>query len=498
MAPSVRSVSAAMLATAGNFRRALNKSQDANLDLAASPLSLSDLNTQVGDDVALRVLPIGNDVQNAYHTELGQLLEKEGNKVEFVGTTPNGEESSKSETIDELIARAETSVPSFLPNVVIVNAGTADCEQGADGKEAGDKIVKLLEVSYDGSSSASVVLTTSVLPEDTEVQQCVNDVNNKIRNLADEQQEQERKVVLVDLDSDKPIETGDDSLPTKEGYKTIAQLLFDGIDDAGSKGWLEAPEHAPDATEEDSDAEDTSGEEESQTTPTPTSTGANARRQAPETEMRTTAPPTAPTPDGDAASLAFKNFLAILKQIQENQGNQKRGEFEDKFNPHSTGLPDPSDEELDASLHDVLEAELERWGYGDKNRRQEGDSEPADITANTAMPTGTMSPEEFEAFVQNVMDGELAKWGFGGKERREEGDESDAASLDSAINEILGDDGSREKLAALVSKASEDPNLDITGFPLVPEQSEDPNTLEARGTESPNPPPPVPQPSETR
>ena len=94
------------------------------------------------------------------------------------------------------------------------------------------------------------MLITSVLPKDTEVQQCVNNVNIKIRNLVDTLLQEEKKVVLVDLDADKPVETGEDGLPTEEGYKTIAQLLYDGIKDVSERCWFEASEGVAEASED--------------------------------------------------------------------------------------------------------------------------------------------------------------------------------------------------------------------------------------------------------
>lgn len=222
-----------------------------------------------------------------------------------------------------------------------------------------------------------MVLTTSVVPEDTEVQQCVNDVNNKIRKLVDVSLQEENKVVLVDLDADKPIETGDDGLPTEEGYKAIAQLLYAGIEDVSERSWFEVPDGVPEVGEDDN-AENASGEAESETTPTPTSTGTNGRRQAPEEED----PATVTTADFGLGNLtndekvraAFEKLREILKQIQDGKEGANNRRQEDgratRTSADTTETPTAGDKERAA-----FEKFLEIWKQI-QDKKNNGD-EPA-------------------------------------------------------------------------------------------------------------------------
>ena len=130
------------------------------LEPAAPPHTLSNLKYQVGDDVALRILPISDastegskTLPDGYGTALTELFEKNGNRVEFVDAAVEGVESQESssggETIDQIISKTETSVPQAHPNVVILNTGTADCQDGANGNKVGDKMTNLLDAALE-------------------------------------------------------------------------------------------------------------------------------------------------------------------------------------------------------------------------------------------------------------------------------------------------------------------------------------------------------------
>lgn len=385
------------------------------------------------------MLPIGDaatygseDAPNGYRAELAELLEKDGNKVEIVGSTLHGDEpveaSSKGETIDELLTRAETAVPGFLPNVVVLNAGTADCEQGADGSEAGEKVDKILELVWDGSQFASVVLATSPLPDDAEVKKCVNDVNDKFRNLVEDHQAISHKVVLVDLDGDKPIETDEKGIPTEEGYKTVAELLFDGVDDAGERGWLQAPEDMPEDApepeeeEEDADAEETS---ESQSEAVTSTTAPAEKRQeggGSETPTAVFSPPLDGGPTTTAAPEAVPTEMtAVFDHFKELLAN---GEDISSLLPEGV------------SPEDIFPEGMSGLGALGNQRRQEESGGLATTSAAESLPTDPVAifekikellanGEDISALLPEGASLEDLDLGAMGNQRRQEDDASE-------------------------------------------------------------------------
>src|SRR5699024_4560354 len=117
---------------------------------------------QVGGDVALRILPLGDsitygsdDAPSAYRAALAELLKRDGNPVEYVGTANHGPEphdaveaSAEDATVDDIYARAESSLAELLPNVVLLNTGTADCKNGADPETVTSRVRELLHLSW--------------------------------------------------------------------------------------------------------------------------------------------------------------------------------------------------------------------------------------------------------------------------------------------------------------------------------------------------------------
>jgi len=175
----------------------------------------------------------------------GSLDDNQVEAPSTVGTNP----------IASIQASAETAVPAYKPNLVIVNAGTDDCRQGKDVSNAGAELLKILETSWKNSIFVSVVLTTLVPSKDATVEACLEKVNTQITDLVAAQQARSQKVVLVDFRAADKGVTADDLteevdgefFPSGEAYGKMAALLFDGINNAASRGWLEAPEPLPNA-----------------------------------------------------------------------------------------------------------------------------------------------------------------------------------------------------------------------------------------------------------
>ncbi|KAL0936022.1 gdsl-like lipase acylhydrolase [Colletotrichum truncatum] len=226
----------------------------------------SDFKALVGGNVSLRIMPLGASITygltssdgNGYREKLRNALIADGNPVDMVGFHPNGTmEDNDNEgwagfRIDEVLAKAKISVPQTLPNLVLINAGTNDCVQNRDIANAGARTLEMMEYIWETSRRSSIVLST-LLPNGVASREaCVLQVNEQFKKLVNEQQAKSKKVVLVDMHSDRgPLMSDlvDGTHPSDEGYAKMATLWFEGIKDAASRGWLEAPEALPGSTE---------------------------------------------------------------------------------------------------------------------------------------------------------------------------------------------------------------------------------------------------------
>ncbi|KAF9873790.1 gdsl-like lipase acylhydrolase [Colletotrichum karsti] len=230
--------------------------------------SRSDFNVLVGGNVSLRLMPLGASITyglkssdgNGYREKLRNALIADGNPVDMVGNHPNGTmEDNDNEgwsgfRIEEVLAKAKISIPQYLPNLVLINAGTNDCAQNYDTANAGARTLELLEYIWKTSTRASIVLSTLLPNGNNNTEACVLKVNEQYKKLVEEQQAKSKKVVLVDMHSDRgPLKSDlvDGTHPTDEGYGKMATLWFEGIKDAATRGWLESPVALPGSSSSD-------------------------------------------------------------------------------------------------------------------------------------------------------------------------------------------------------------------------------------------------------
>ncbi|ROT41448.1 hypothetical protein SODALDRAFT_119780 [Sodiomyces alkalinus F11] len=200
----------------------------------------------------------GSSDGNGYRQYLRDLLTEDGHIVDYVGTRSHGTmgdndvEGWPGLRIDQLAAKAEASVPAYLPNLVLIDAGTVNCLQDAGPDHAVDRMLELINYIRGASSRVSVVLSTLLVSDNknNETDDCARKVNDQFRSLVLDQLALSRKVVLADMDGpggpevDALVDTmrpGDGDA----GFEKMAAVWFDSIRDAASRGWLEAPQVLP-------------------------------------------------------------------------------------------------------------------------------------------------------------------------------------------------------------------------------------------------------------
>ncbi|KZL70997.1 GDSL-like lipase/acylhydrolase, partial [Colletotrichum tofieldiae] len=228
----------------------------------------ADFNILVGGNVSLRIMPLGASITyglkstdgNGYREALRNLLVADGNPVDMVGSHPNGTmEDNENEgwsgfRIEEVLEKAKGSVPTTLPNLVLINAGTNDCAQNYDPDNANVRMLEMLEYIWNTSKRASIVLSTLLPNGNNSTEACVLRVNEQYKTLIQEQQALSKKIVLADMHSDKgPLKSDlvDGTHPSDAGYVKMANVWFASIKDAASRGWLESPQALPESKRSD-------------------------------------------------------------------------------------------------------------------------------------------------------------------------------------------------------------------------------------------------------
>ena len=170
-------------------------------------------------------------------------------------------EGNHGDIITQVTTRAKASVRAWLPNVVLINAGTNDAT--GDGSTVpvvgtGERMQKLINAIFAEVPNAVVVLSTllpnlRVLGNGKEAQVNVDIINDEFRRLyrtyvpiddktGEEVPNPAFKVVLAEMAGFiEPGDIWDKTHPNQLGQKKMAAVWDWAINHANEKGWLAPP-----------------------------------------------------------------------------------------------------------------------------------------------------------------------------------------------------------------------------------------------------------------
>lgn len=205
----------------------------------------------------LRLMPLGGSItygvgssdKNGYRKFLYDMLTLDGHTVEMVGSRKSGampnnrNEGWRGFTIDQIDRKARISIPSLMPNLVTINAGSNDCLQDLDIVEIGNRISGLLEYIWSTCPGSTVILSTLLLNSDSSAEQRILQANAQFHELALQKNREHKRIVLVDMhgaDGPNADELVDGTHPNDSAYRKMASIWHRGFQEAVSKGFLQA------------------------------------------------------------------------------------------------------------------------------------------------------------------------------------------------------------------------------------------------------------------
>ncbi|CAM1511969.1 Fc.00g094820.m01.CDS01 [Cosmosporella sp. VM-42] len=139
----------------------------------------------------------------------------------------NDVEAKPGDRIDRIALKAESSLP-YLPNLVIIHAGTNDCLQNYDAANARLRMGALMDRIL-SAIKGSTVLISPVIPNlNAEAESCIETVNGNLIKMVNSNRSAGTSVFIVDLhDPDvfttADLNTQDGTHPTDEGYVKMAK-----------------------------------------------------------------------------------------------------------------------------------------------------------------------------------------------------------------------------------------------------------------------------------
>lgn len=233
----------------------------------------------IANNVHLRIMPLGASITfgfrssdgNGYRDELQLLLQKSGSKnVEYVGSRQHGSMAENSVEgwpglrIDQVLPKAQASVPVDLPNVVLLNLGTNDCVQNWNMDNTtrnsttapeltanatytvGSRMRMMVEDVLQWSPNATVVMSTLINNKVPATQTRVEDANEQFRAVAADLQGRGQKVVLAEMTSaaggPNMTTMSDITHPNDVGYAMMANRWYLALVEASNKGMITAPQ----------------------------------------------------------------------------------------------------------------------------------------------------------------------------------------------------------------------------------------------------------------
>ena len=193
---------------------------------------------------------VGSSTGNSYRKDLRDMLAQDGHQVDFVGRRKNGNfsdnrvEATSGFVIAQIAAAAREATPIFLPNIVLVDAGTNNCNGGGTVPDAGKNVTAMITDILASSPGCTVVLATLLENKMAEQDACRTDVNRQYRDLVAAFEREKAKVVLVDMRSEQGPTTQDlydTRHPNDVGYRKMAVVWKQGIDEALRRGLVSRP-----------------------------------------------------------------------------------------------------------------------------------------------------------------------------------------------------------------------------------------------------------------
>jgi lysophospholipase L1-like esterase len=193
---------------------------------------------------------VGSTTGNSYRKDLRDLLTAANETVNMVGTRKNGNftdndvEATSGFVISQIAAAATAAVPKLLPNIVLVDAGTNNCNRGGAVPDAGANVTAMINTIFSKSPGVTVILATILVNTVPAQESCRVDINAQYAVLVNQLQLAGAKILLVDMRSQAGPTTDDlfdGRHPNDVGYQKMATVWFSGIQQAIGQGLVSAP-----------------------------------------------------------------------------------------------------------------------------------------------------------------------------------------------------------------------------------------------------------------
>jgi lysophospholipase L1-like esterase len=237
----------------------LPESGIANAERSEIHMSASDNGLECrsfANGIPMRIMPLGASIThgvassngNGYREFLRDSIVASGNKVNMVGSNPNGTMVDNDNSgwpgliIDEVHTKSNTDTPAYEPNLVLINVGTNDAIRAIDIANAGTRMNSLLADIYAQSPQATIILSGLIRNADSAVQARGVQINTQYQSLAASLQAAGKPILYADMQgSSGPAVTDlapDGIHPVDAGYQKMANIWLSALEQVDELGFL--------------------------------------------------------------------------------------------------------------------------------------------------------------------------------------------------------------------------------------------------------------------
>ena len=190
---------------------------------------------------------IGSSTGNGYRQFLLEQLTDAGYSVNYVGNEHNGDmvndanQGHPGKHIADVRHIALEQVPKYKPNLYTINAGTNDAVHDDDHLNAGRRMRLMLRDLWKMTPDATIILSTLIPTQGIDGDGRVVMINVQLNSLVEELAAEGAKIVLANMRWNGPTldHIPDGTHPDDYGFKLMADIWFDAIEEAKDRGYLD-------------------------------------------------------------------------------------------------------------------------------------------------------------------------------------------------------------------------------------------------------------------
>lgn len=206
---------------------------------------LETIATAVAEEVAIRVMPLGNSItqgySNSYRRPLWIALQEAGIKVDFVGSMSHGysgqdeyddydpdHEGHWGWFSDEALGRIDEWAIGNDPDVVLIHLGTNDIGSGQQVAQTVHEIEQIIDRLRAHNSGVHIILAAIIPVDHAPTSRRIAEFNQHLSNLARDLNSTPSRVLLVDQFAgfDPAVDTYDGIHPNEQGNEKMAAKWF--------------------------------------------------------------------------------------------------------------------------------------------------------------------------------------------------------------------------------------------------------------------------------